>query len=78
MSAEPTKLLRASEVAAMLGVSRSTVRTMVHRGLIRAVSIAGSPHFKFRLADVQAAIRDVEPRPPADSELIHVTPRKAA
>lgn len=56
------RLLRAKEVAHMLGVGPWRVRELVAAGELRSVRLGGSGWHRFRVEDVEALMRG-EPNP---------------
>ena len=59
IATEP-RLLRASEVAALLGVSPERVRELVSAGDLPSVRLGGSGWHRFRAEDVERLIRGEE------------------
>jgi excisionase family DNA binding protein len=55
------RLLRASEVARMLGVTTATLRQLVASGELRSVRLGGSGWHRFRVEDVEALMRGDSP-----------------
>jgi excisionase family DNA binding protein len=53
-------LIPTSEVEAMLGVSKRTVRLLVRKGTIKPVSIDGLTWWRFRRADIERLIAGEE------------------
>lgn len=53
---EPKRLLRASEVAQMIGVDPATVRELVATGALRSVRLGGQGWHRFRREDVERLI----------------------
>lgn len=70
------RLVKLSEVAKTFGCSTDTVRRMITSGRLAAVVVAGT-RYMVRESALRAAIRDVEPRPLADGDVI-VVDRRAA
>jgi excisionase family DNA binding protein len=55
---EKPALLTQGEGAAMLGVSRQTMRRLVEAGSVVPVRIAGLGRLRYRRADLEALVRD--------------------
>lgn len=57
----PPRLLRASEAAAMLGISVDRLRDLVAEDVLRSVRLAGTGWHRFRVEDVERLIAGEEP-----------------
>jgi excisionase family DNA binding protein len=55
------RLIRASEVARMLGVHISTVRELAESGELRSVRLGGTGWRRFRIEDIERLIAGEEP-----------------
>lgn len=57
------RLLRASEVAALLGTSKERVRELVATGELRSIRLGGTGWHRFRAEDVERLIAGEDPSP---------------
>jgi excisionase family DNA binding protein len=53
--------LKVSEAADLIGVSKNTIRRLVRRGVLKAYQVEGVTGIQFKIEDVLALVKEVEP-----------------